>query len=229
MFQDIREKLRKMAEEEYRKFSEGLVPGEESMLGIRLPDLRTLAKEIGKADWQSYLEEFEQEEEHFFEEIMLYGMVIGYAKMDIEERKERILTFIPKIHNWSVCDSCCMTYKWMIKDREQWYDFLKAQLESGEEFRIRFGLVALLDYFVNEEYVDRVLKHCEEMNHQGYYAKMAAAWAVSVCCAKFPEKTEQFLQNNQMDDWIQNKSIQKCRESYRVTKEQKERLSQLKR
>lgn len=229
MFQQIREKLCKMSEEDYKKFSTSLIPGEESMLGIRIPKLRVIAKEIAKADWKTYLYEFDEiEEDYFFEEAMLYGMIIGYVKIDIEERKQRLLDFIPKIQNWSVCDSCCMTYKFMKKDQEQWYDFLKTQLESGEEFRIRFGLVALLDHFVNEEYVDVILKHCEEMIHPGYYAKMAAAWAVSACCTKFPEKTEAFLKNNQMDDWIQNKSIQKCRESYRVRTEQKERLKLLK-
>lgn len=240
MFLTVRQELLKIAEEDYKKFSASLIPGEERILGIRIPKLREMAKSIAKEHWEMYLDEYEQyrwgeqkegikEQSRYFEEDMLFGMIMGYAKMETAERMKQLQRFLPIISNWSVCDCCCATYKFMKKDQRQWYEFLKEQLTSGEEFRIRFALVALLDHFVNEEYVEQVLKDCEKMNHPGYYAKMAAAWAVSVCFVKFPEKTEWFLKDNQMDDWVQNKAIQKIRESYRVPKEKKQALLTYKR
>lgn len=241
MFLTVRQELLGIAEEDYKKFSGNLIPGEERILGIRIPKLRAVAKSIVKGNWKKYLDEYEQYKQMerkkngeteggcYFEEDMLFGMVIGYAKMEITERMEQIRRFLPVISNWSVCDCCCATYKFMKKNQEQWYEFLKEQLASEEEFRIRFALVALLDHFVNAEYIERILEDCEKMKHSGYYAKMAAAWAISVCFVKFPEKTECFLKENQMDDWIQNKAIQKTRESYRVSKEKKEEILNYKR
>lgn len=229
MFYEIRKELLQLAEADYKNFSASLIPGVERFLGIRLPKLRQMTKRIQKEGRDSYLIQYwdevnESPDGLYFEEDMLCGMLIATGKMPLEERREELNRFVSRIHNWSVCDSCCVTCKFMKRDQEYWYGFLLEQLERGEEFSIRFGLVNLLDHFVNEAYVDRVLKECEKMNHPGYYAKMAAAWAVSVCFAKYPETTEQFLKQNRMDDWVQNKSIQKIRESYRVDKEAKDRI-----
>ena len=117
----------------------------------------------------------------------------------------------------------------MKKDQEEWFAFLKTYAVSGKEYEIRFALVAMLDYFINEEYIDQVLEILGQVRHEGYYVKMAAAWAVSICYVKFPEKTEGFLKKDLLDDFTHNKSIQKIRESYRVSKEDKERLKTLRR
>lgn len=90
-------------------------------------------------------------------------------------------------------------------------------------------MVCLLDFFVQEAFIDRILNCFSDIHHEGYYVKMAVAWAVSVCYVKFPEKTEDFLLKNTLDDFTHNKAIQKIRESYRVSKEEKERLNQWKR
>ena len=102
-------------------------------------------------------------------------------------------------------------------------------LKSQEEFEIRFALVSMLDHFITEEYKDRIFQAVESVHHDGYYVKMAAAWLVSVLYVKFPNETEAFLQKNTLDDFTHNKSIQKIRESYRVSKEDKERLNTMKR
>lgn len=234
MFFKIRKELLELAEADYKEFSASLIPGVERFLGIRLPKLRELAKRIQKEDKELYLSQYweevgKQQEGLYFEEDMICGMLTASGRMPLEERKEAISRFLPRIQNWSVCDSCCVTCKFMKKNQDFWYDFLEEQLASGEEFKIRFALVNLLDHFVNEEYVGQVLEACENMKHPGYYAKMAAAWAVSVCFAKFPGQTKEFLKENTMDDWVQNKSIQKIRESYRASKEDKEKILEYKR
>ena len=112
---------------------------------------------------------------------------------------------------------------------EEWMPFIKIYLASKQEYELRFAVVCLLDFFVNETYIEQVLDVLVQVHHDGYYVKMAVAWAISVCYVKFPEKTEKILEENLLDDFTHNKSIQKIRESYRVTKENKERLQKMRR
>ena len=165
-----------------------------------------------------------------YEELMVRGMMIGYARLSKEEQRRELEAFVPYINNWAICDCCCATYKFMKKGQEEWFAFLKVYADSVQEYEIRFALVSMLDFFINEEYIDQVLEILGKVRHEGgYYVKMAAAWAVSVCYVKFPEKTEVFLRKNLLDDFTHNKAIQKIRESYRVSKEEKERLKELRR
>ncbi len=226
MIEDIRKKLITLAEEDYKKFSSSLIPNVTNMYGIRIPQLRILAKRIAKENFTLFLSEVGSES---FEEVMLHGMVIGYAKMDPDIRFSYLDTFVPKIDNWSVCDSCCMTYKFIQKNLEIMWEYIQKYLYSKEEFHIRFGVVILLDYYIIPEYINQVLSVFNKLYLEDYYAQMAVAWAVSVCYVKFPEKTKLFLKNNQLDDFTYNKSIQKICESSRVKKEDKIVLKSMKR
>lgn len=222
----VKKRLEELAESEFKQFSVKLIPGVTNVLGVRIPRLREIAREIARQDWRAYLKEAE---DSTFEEIMIQGMVIGYAKMELSERFDYLEWFIPKIDNWSVCDSCCMTYKFMKKDQEQVWEFLQKQLSSTKEYHIRFAVVAMLDHFVNDDYIDRILACCEQIRHEGYYVKMAVAWAVATCFAKFPNQTLRFLEGDDMDVFTHNKAIQKACESYRVSDEMKGAARLLKR
>lgn len=222
----IREELEKNADPSYREFHRSLVPGLDNFLGIRVPKLREISRKAAKEDYWSFVREADRK---IYEELMIRGMMIGYARLSKEEQRRELEEFVPCITNWAVCDCCCSTYKFMKKDQEEWFAFLKTYAASDKEYEIRFALVAMLDYFINEAYIDQVLEILGQVRHEGYYVKMAAAWAVSICYVKFPEKTEEFLRKNLLDDFTHNKSIQKIRESYRVSKEDKERLKTLRR
>ena len=87
----------------------------------------------------------------------------------------------------------------------------------------------ILDYYIDEEYLKEDFKIFDDIKHEGYYVKMAVAWAVSVCFVKYPEYTMKFLQTDHMDDFTHNKSIQKICESYRPSKEEKSEVRLLKR
>lgn len=232
-FESVREMLLDSVDEKYKEFNASLIPGEENrMLGVRMPLLRDIARKIAKENWKDYLQEVkkaEQSKEAYHEELLLHGIVIGYVKCDEKERQELLDGFVPFIQNWAVCDSSCMTYKFMAKDANVWYPYVEKYLASDREYEIRFGVVCLLDHFVTEEYIDRILGWMGKIRHEGYYVKMAVAWAVSVCFVKYPEKTKEFLKGNHMDDFTHNKSIQKIRESFRVSKEDKEWVKTLKR
>lgn len=226
MEQTLKQQLLALAEAEYQKFSSALIPNISNVLGVRLPALRKLARPLAKGDWRSYLE---QAEGDYFEEIMLQGMVIGYVKADVEEILRYVAAFVPKIDNWSVCDSFCTGLKFTRTNRERVWDFLQPYLQSDREYDIRFGVVMLLDFYIEGEYIDRVLERLDSIKHDGYYVKMAVAWALSICYVKLPERTLLYLRNNSLDDFTYNKALQKITESYRVDRETKQQIRRMKR
>ncbi|KGR78359.1 DNA alkylation repair protein [Ureibacillus manganicus] len=224
----IRKLLIEQSDEKYQEFQSKLIPNLQisSFIGVRLPVLRKMAKDISKGDWQNFLE---QAPEEYFDEVMLKGLVIGYIKMSIDEKLQWIEWFVPKISNWSIGDSFCSGLKISEKDRKKVWDFIMPYLNSTNEYDVRFGVVMLLNYFVEKEYIVMILRLFNSVKHDGYYVKMAVAWAVSVCCIHFPNKTIKFLGNNDLDDFTHNKAIQKMIESNRITEDTKNELRQLKR
>jgi 3-methyladenine DNA glycosylase AlkD len=230
MREDILQELRGLAEEDYREFQKKLLPGTGHLLGVRLPKLRLLAKKVGKGDWRAYVGElFSQREALFYEEKLLWGLCIASGVKTWEEAAALAEKFIPEIDNWGVCDCFCSAFKIAGKYREESWKFLEAYLNSDREYELRFGLVMLLTYFTEEEDIDRGLDVLDRFSHPGYYARMAAAWALSVYFVKAPEKTAAYLKRSRLDDWTYQKGLQKIRESYRVDSAVKEQIKQLKR
>lgn len=223
MNETIREQLYALAEDGYREFSSALVPGCGTMLGVRLPKLRGLAKEIAGA-YQAYLAEPCGE---LFEEVMLRGMVIGCMKCPTEQRLQYIREFIPLIDNWSVCDSFCCGLKEAKKKPEIYWAFLLPYLHSEQEFAVRFGVVMLLAHFTRGAWLPKVLEQLEQVTHTGYYVKMAVGWAVSVCYIQDADFTWDWLQTAGLDAEAKHKALQKIMDSRRVTGENRERIRQL--
>ena len=226
MNETIRQRLLALVDEKYREFHSKLVPGTANILGVRLPLLRELAKEIARGDWRTYLVAAEAS---YYEELMIEGLVIGYAKADIEEILRYTATFVPKIKNWGICDSFCNNLKITKKHPKQVWEFLQPYLQSRQEFELRFGVVMLLSFYIEDKYIDQVLARLDAAKHDGYYVKMAVAWAVSICFIKYPDKTMSYLRHNTLDDWTYNKALQKIIESLRVDKETKLLIGSMKR
>lgn len=226
LIEEIRNELTALSDLDYQVFHSRLLPGIDNIMGVRVPALRKMAQRVSKNNWRSYLDA-----QYFdtYEETMIHGLIIGYAKMDLDECRKRLDIFVPHITNWAVCDCCTSTYKFMKKDQDIWADYLVKQIRNGTEYSIRFGVVALMDYFINDDWIDRVLQIYENISHDGYYVKMAVAWGISVCYVKYPGKTRSLLEENRLDVFTHNKAIQKIRESYRVSKEEKDELNSLKR
>lgn len=229
--QSIREKLYELADEKYRIFSASLTPGKKNILGVRVPLLRKLATEIVKDDWRAYLNEMKEVplEKLSLEEALLQGMIIGKCKADLDEVLALAKDFIPKIDCWSVCDSFCSSLKIANRYRKEFWDFLQPYLKSNQEYEIRFGVVMLLNYYVLPEYAPLAFAHFDRIKHEGYYVKMAVAWAISMYYVKLPELTLQYLRNNQLDKFTYNKALQKITESLRVDRETKEMIRSMKR
>lgn len=222
----VRERIFDRAEEEYKIFQSGLIPGEDRLLGVRMPYLRELAKEIARGDWQEYLDHAQDE---YYEEIMLQGLVIGYAKATPEVILQYTARFVPKIANWGVCDSFCTGLKLAKKHPKLVWDFIQPYLNSGKEFEIRFAVIMMLAHFITDDFIDEVIVKLDQVKHDGYYVKMGVAWAVSVCFVKYPVKTMAYLKNCNLDDFTYNKALQKTLESYRVDQDAKAIIRSMKR
>lgn len=222
----IKEQLFNLADADYQKFAAALIPTVNNVIGVRLPELRKLAKRIAKGDWRAYMAEAESD---YFEEVMLQGMVLGYVKTDLEEILQYTADFVPKINNWSVCDSFCTGLKFTRQNKERVWEFIMPYLLSHKEYEIRFAVVMMLSYFIEEEYIERILQLLDKVSHEGYYVKMAVAWAISICYVKMPEPTLKYLTSNTLDDFTYNKALQKITESYRVDQATKKMIREMKR
>lgn len=226
MSKTIKERIQELADEDYQKFTSSLCPNVDHILGVRLPLLRELAKEIAKGDWRDYIATTQNE---YFEEIMLEGMLLGCVKADIEEILIYVDDFIPKIDNWSVCDSFCSSLKITNKHHARVWEFLQPYFFSNNEFELRFAIVMLLNYYIDDRHINDVLTLLDQVKHEGYYVKMAVAWAISICFVKYPEKTIAFLEDNNLDNFTYNKALQKIIESLRVDKATKNLVRSMKR
>lgn len=226
MEKDIRTQLHSLAEPEYQKFAASLIPNISNVMGVRLPAVRKIAKQIAAGNWRAYLDTAEDE---YFEEVMLQGMVIGHVQAELDELLTRISTFVPKIDNWSVCDSFCAGLKYTKVHQEAMWNFIQPYLKSDQEYEIRFGVVMLLNFYLEEPYIYQVLPLLDQIKHEAYYVKMAVAWAISIAYVKQPEATMPFLRHNTLDDFTYNKALQKITESYRVTPEDKQVIRGMKR
>ena len=102
-------------------------------------------------------------------------------------------------------------------------------MHAQGEYEIRFGVVMSMQLFIDDEHIGQLLEEYDAIRHDGYYVKMAVAWALSVCFVKFPEITMQYLKQNTLDDFTYNKTLQKIIESYRVDAETKKLIKQMKR
>lgn len=206
-------RLQALAEKDYAAFSAALVPGCRPMLGVRLPALRKLARELA-GDAETSLAALT---DNTFEEQMLRGLVTAYAKGSDEVRRARLESLLPHITNWSVCDSTAMTCRFMARAPAFWLPWLQALARRPEEFPARFGLVCLLDHFTGTPQGRRaVLQSCAEARCPAPYTQLAVAWAVSIVTVKEPALGLAFLRQDTLDSATHNKAIQKTCESLRA-------------
>lgn len=225
--ENIKEVLQAHVDDKFKDFTSALIPGSRPILGVRIPVLRQIAKEIAKGDWQTFIKEAREDT---YEEVNVKGFVIGYAKTDLERLLPYIAVHIEKINDWSLCDGFCSNLKVVAKHKEEFLDFLLPYAKVNDEFKQRVVAVMLMDYYLTDEYIDMTLEVLDSLKNEKYYCKMAVAWAVATAWAKQRDKTYAYMQDghNTLDDWTYNKAIQKMIESYRVSDEDKAMLRRMK-
>ena len=218
---NVREELFKKQDMGYRDFHSKLVPTieKDKIIGVRLPELRKLGKALGDNDfgWD------------YYEEIMLHGFYIGYAKIPYEERLTLLDAFVPEIDNWAVCDCVCSTLKFINKNKAEFLEYLKKYMNSGREYEIRFAVVILMDYYIDDEYIDFTVDYLKNTVSDYYYVNMAVAWALSVAFVKYRDRVLPLIESNCLTKEIHNMTISKIRDSFRVAKEDKAYLKTLRR
>lgn len=225
--QKIQKRLFELQDKRYKEFHGTLCNTcEYEIIGVRVPELRKLAKGIIKEDFRAFLDD---KEINYYEEIMLKGLIIGLANLSFDETCKYLKDFIPIIDNWAVCDITCSSLKITKKYMDEMWEFLFPYVKSNNEYEIRFSIVMYLSYYINQKYLQEIFKIIENIKDDGYYTKMAIAWFISIAYIKEKDMTIKFLNNTNIDNWTYNKALQKIVESYRVSNEDKIVIRKLKR
>lgn len=211
-------------EEAYRIFTSKLIPNCKRMYGVRIPLQRKIAKKIAAEDWKLYLE-FARDDS--FEEVNIQGFVLGYAKGSFSDKEPFLRSFIAKISDWSVCDGFCASLKQVKTEPGVWWNFLWGYLDSGKEYELRFVLVMWLWYFLEETYIEQIIKKIVDLKWIGYYDKMAAAWCLAEIYSKNPEDVKRVLIKGELDFFVHQKCIQKICDSLKIKPEEKKELKKL--
>lgn len=228
IYGSILEELRALADEEYRQFNERIanIPSGSS-LGVRTPRLRAFGKELlRRSDFDlDALLSFPGE---VFEVRLLKCFCVGCKKMPFAEKMKYIERCLPFVDGWAVCDLFCSTLKEAGKHRAEFLPFLERCVEEGSEFYQRFTYVMLLGCYMDEEYLPAAFALLERAHTQYYYTHMGAAWLIAEILVKFYGEGVAYLKRSSLCAKTLNKAIQKARESYRLTEEQKNSLKLLK-
>lgn len=216
--EEIKNKLKDLSEEKYRNFHSSLLPGVKNILGVRMPLIKKIAREIAKDDWRGF---FTADDEGIYEMKMLKGLSVAFAKCNAEEKIQYLERFIPLVDNWAICDCVCGSLKPKKEEEQLYFDFAAAFAQKEGEYEARVGIVLLMDCFFTEEWIDKSLEVFKKVHMGKYYTDMGFAWALSMGLVKFEEKTIEFMENNKLSDFVYNKALQKARESYRVSEDKK--------
>jgi len=222
---NILKNLKNLSEESYKAFNNKIIPTKQKMLGVRLPILRKMAKQIAK---ENPLDFIELDKNNIYEMIMLEGMVISYMDKSFKELLPLTEFFLDKVDNWAQIDSTVCNFKTIKQEKKYVLTIVKKWLKSDKEFVVRAGLIILLSHYVEKNNLEMIFKLSQSVKNNAYYVYMGNAWLISVCMAKFPDETIIFFEKNSLDKKTHNKAIQKSRESFRVSKTNKDIINKLK-
>ncbi len=151
--------LKTLADEKYKQFSDSLVPGIERSLGVRIPMLRSIAKDISKGNYEEFLA---CKKDVYREEIMLEGIVMTLVKCDYPEMLGYIKRFVPKIDSWEVCD--VVSFKGIKKYPAEFFSDIEYFIYNDNPWIVRFGFGCLLEFYLTDEYIDSVLEYVDSVN-----------------------------------------------------------------
>ncbi|MCI9041851.1 DNA alkylation repair protein [Dubosiella newyorkensis] len=205
----------------YKAFHEKLIPGH-TILGIRTPVLEQYAKTLDPSFLETPLESS-------YEYSLLYGFVLGRAKLDLSSRLRYLKKWLPYNTNWASNDMVCARQKWMRKHKQEVLSFLDSLLQSQNEFDQRFAYTSFLMHFKEESDFETISQRIQKYKASNYYTQMALAWLLSEWLIKDFEKTIAFMETLNLDPFTYNKALQKTIESKRTPIDIKKRCSTLKR
>ena len=226
LYQEFVAQLRALGEEDYKKFNQKLTPDTPDMIGIRIPKLREIAKEISRGNAREFIA---LPKGSCHEEIILEGLVIGYTKLGFGELSEYIRRFAAKVYNWALCDIPVSSFKQIRQLLAEYLIEVDRFLHSENPWEQRIGIIILLDHYLTDDYIDAVLERIDHIDSDFYYVQMAQGWLVTTAFAEFRDKTWEYLNRCSLNPATLNLAVKKIRESNRVSKEDKDLALKLKR
>lgn len=222
---EIQERLFALQDEKYREFNAALIPTvpKETVIGVRTPAIRGLAKELkGTAQAEEFMKTLPHE---YYEENNLHAALIEHIK-DLDACMEALERFLPYVDNWATCDT--MRPKALAKNKEKLMEQILVWLRSEHTYTVRFAIGMLMSHFLDEDFREEYLALAASVHSEEYYIRMMQAWYFATALAKQYEAALPYIQQRRLEPWVHNKSIQKARESFRVSDERKEYLKTLK-
>ena len=205
--------------ETYAAFNQRIVNTKMPVIGVRVPDMRQLARELAPgtsaADIGKLLLKAQNES---FDYVLLCGLLITHARLDDQTAIDLAKQYLPHVDSWAHIDTFVEKKRQFAGDI--WWDFALECLQNEAEFTVRYGVVSLMTNFLDEAHIDQVFAALRNVKHDGYYVKMALAWLYATAAVHFFELTLAELENEHIDAWTRNKAYQKMRESRRFTPEQ---------
>ena len=217
--------LFELRDEKYAQFQAKLTPSVDPKLfiGVRVPEVRKLAKTLkDNPEVEKYLKELPHK---YYDENMLHGLLISEIK-DFDMAIEETNRFLPYVDNWAVCD--IMSPKIFKKHKEELIKYIKKWTKSKQTYTIRFGIEMLMSHYLDEDFKEEYLDIVAKVKSKEYYVNMMIAWYFATALAKKWDSTISYIEENKLDKWVHNKTIQKAIESYRITDKQKDYLRTLK-
>ena len=226
---DIQKMLFEKQDKEYRDFQAKLIPDENgelkthSMIGVRTPDLRSLAKALARDPGISgFLSALPHK---YFDENQLHAFIISGIK-DYDKCMEEVDKFLPYVDNWATCDQ--LSPKVFKKHHAELLKQIKKWIKSKETYTVRFAIGMLMEHFLDEDFDIKYPEMVAKIRSDEYYINMMIAWYFATALAKQYDSILPFIEEKKLDKWTHNKAIQKSVESNRITPEQKEYLKTLK-
>lgn len=191
--------------------------------GISVPELRKFARKTAKENYREFLD---NDAFSTFELKLLHAFVIGYAKDEIKILLNYFEKFMPYVDDWAINDSLCQNFKIARKYQREVWEFLMRYQYSDKEFESRIVAVMLLSHYLNDEYIDKVIKVLNSLKTTKYYSQMGVAWAFATIMGKYPNKCMDYLFSDDcaLDKATFSKTLRKIKESYRVSPSIKKQL-----
>jgi hypothetical protein cdivTM_08458 len=219
---DVSFKIAKLAEgnESYAAFNQRIVNTKMPVIGVRVPDLRRLARELAPDMSAADISELLTAQNESFDYVLLCGLLITHVRIDNQAAIDLTKQYLPHVDSWAHID--IFVEKKRRFASEVWWNFALECLQSEAEFTVRYGVVSLMTNFLDEAHIDQVFAALRKVTSDGYYVKMALAWLYATAAVNFFEKTLAELENRQIDAWTRNKAYQKMRESRRFTPRQQQ-------
>ena len=225
MHDRIKTQLTELAQgnESYAAFNQRIVNTKMPVIGVRVPDLRRLAKELAGEMSAADISRLLATPSNLYECVLLCGLLINRARISDEEAIRLTRQYLPCVDSWAHID--IFVEKKRRFAGEVWWDFALECLQSEAEFTVRYGVISLMTNFLDEAHIDQVFAALRNVKHDGYYVKMALAWLYATTAVHFFDLTLAELENEHIDAWTRNKAYQKMRESRRFTPEQQAVIS----